>query len=248
MNPGMNPTMKGNILGPKDATTEHDFNIPVGDPQPLDGGIRKRHYFIGNAIEDRTCDPVPITSRHKYQRRELHEAMRSELAEVERLSDGRRGSHSKESGHPLLEHGGIATTVLGANGVGQSHLADPSATRREVSRDFPEGRESDNRPIWTDAGGVHATAADDGDAPTPVCSGSQHRHRVVADEGPSSQVRSRQRGMNAALIDREIRTSQTEHANIRHPMVVGVHAKALDRRSDRGIEGNLGAHTIEPGM
>jgi hypothetical protein len=55
-------------------------------------------------------------------------------------------------------------------------------------------------------------------------------------------------GMNAALVNWKVGPRQTKHPDVSQPLVVPIQAKALDGGSDRGLEGNWRAGTIQTGV
>ena len=172
--------------------------VVVEQGQPADGRDGHRDDLGGEPQDDLAGDLVALPRGVEQQRRELHQPVLGQLADVQGDRHGQRvGQAEVAPGTAGLEQGRPASPVLGPHRRRERREADvvPAAP---VAGDRAQRREADDRTVPADPHRVDPRAADDGDAPAAVGAGSQQGEGVVQDDGRARPSRGRRRRPAAA--------------------------------------------------
>ena len=132
--------------------------------------------------------------------------------------------------------------------MGDRLCADPSTSRRQVTRDFSERGKADDPPIGANTGAVHPGAADDPHAPAPVGAGTKHGKGVVSHQILSGPPAAGNIAADTAVIERQVGSGEAVDPDVRDRPPIRIRADLITDRADGPIDRLECLQPAEPGV
>src|SRR5919109_1725472 len=230
--PAYDPFQETGILAAEHAAAEDDVDIEIGHPKAPDRRAAHGDDLVGLSVDHAPSDRVVLGGGAEDQRRELHDPLLRQPAEMQGLH------HLPDTAVPERPRAAVAaarrlpTTVLGSDRVPEGRLTEVRAPA-PVTGQHADRREAEAAAVRRDARAVRAVAAHDGDAPGPVGPGPQDRERVVANDGGLCEAAPAEPARDPAVIPRQIGAGQAIHPDVRDRPAVELDPGVAPRGRDR---------------